>query len=144
MSIPNHSILPVSASDLPTLAQFLRSSKLQLAINRFLFKDWPNEAAQIANYTSTVESGFKDPDPSTDRLKVVNDKSGEIVAHLVLTRKRPSSTKASTDQEDENQNVPDGVDPEVFTMVTKAVTEVDQEMEGIDHLSENPTSLSST
>lgn len=141
MSIPNHSILPVSASDLPTLAQFLRSSKLQLAINRFLFKDWPNEAAQIANYTSAVESGFKDPDPSTDRLKVVDDKSGEIVAHLVLTRKRPSSTEASTDQEDEKQNVPNGVDPEVFTTVTKAVTKVDQEMEGIDHLSENPTSL---
>lgn len=72
MSVPNHSIVPVTAQDLPTMAKLLCDSKLQLTINRLLFKDWPNEAAQVPNYTRAVEGSFKDP--SVESFKVVDDK----------------------------------------------------------------------
>jgi hypothetical protein len=133
MSIPNHSILPVSASDLPTLANFVRLSKLPLTINRLLFKDWPNESAQIAVYTNSVESAFKDP--SIDFLKVVDDISGEILGHLVLTRKRSDNTELSKreGEGEGNQQIPDGFEPEVYAAVVSAGTEVHKAVEGIDH-----------
>jgi hypothetical protein len=133
MPIPNHSILPVLSSDLPTLANFVHSSKLPLTINRLLFKDWPNEPAQKPLYTHAVQSGFKDP--SVDCLKVVDDESRDIVGYLVLTRKRPANTERPTDKKigDGKQNIPDGVDPDVYTTVLKAVTKIAKEMEGIDH-----------
>lgn len=97
MAIPNYSILPVSSSDLPTLATFVHSSKRSLTINRLLFKDWPNEVAQKPLYTHAIESAFKDP--STDSLKVVDDESGDTPGFLVLTRKRPTDTERPTDKE---------------------------------------------
>jgi len=77
MSTINYSILPLLESDLPTLAQFVQESKLGLTINRLLFKDWPNEAAQRENYSKAMESNFADPD--AERFKVVDNESGLVV-----------------------------------------------------------------
>jgi len=126
------SILPVDRSDLSVIADFVHSSKLSLTINRLLFKDWPNEAAQKAVYTKAVESAFDDP--SVEGLKALMN--GEIVGYVGLTRKRPA--KNVTDRplatdEDGMPPPPDHFNPEVLMMVSNAVTEINKEMEGIDH-----------
>ncbi|KAF1809449.1 hypothetical protein P152DRAFT_476365 [Eremomyces bilateralis CBS 781.70] len=86
-TIPNHSILPLEESDIPSLARHVQASKLELSINRFLWKDWPNEAGQAVNSRQAIEGSFARSD--SDRFKVVKDDTGEIVGHLVITHKRP-------------------------------------------------------
>ena len=86
-------------------------------------------------YTSAVESSFKDP--SSELLKVVDDKSGDIVAHLVLTQKKPRDTELHSEKEEAEENSPEGFEPELLAMVKKAGTEVDKEAEGIDRLGED-------
>jgi hypothetical protein len=127
MSAPIFSILPVSKPDLPILANSVKESKLPLAINRLLFKDWPNEAAQKANYTRPNESTFNDP--SVKMWKAVDNQSGEIIAHLVLTRKVTDTTAQNGD---EVPNVPDGMVPEVFTTIIKTIAEINKDIEKID------------
>ncbi|RFU34901.1 hypothetical protein B7463_g1493, partial [Scytalidium lignicola] len=131
----NHSILPVTSSDLPTLANFLHSSKLRLSINRLLFKHWPNEATQKPLYSNAVESGFKNT--SAESLKVIDDESRDIIGYLVLTRKRPVNTEQQpTDKEngERKQTIPDGLNPDVLSAISNAVAKVEKEIEGIDHL----------
>ena len=129
----SNSILPVSSSDLPIIGDFLYSSKLSLTINRLLFKDWPNEATQRPLYAGAVESGFKDP--SVECLKVVDDDSRDIVGYLGLKRKRPANKEQYTDAGNGGgkQNIPDGLNPDVLSAVSTAVTEIAKEMEGTDH-----------
>ena len=131
--MPPTSILPVSSSDLPTVGRFLYSQKLALTVNRLLFKDWPNEAAQMPVYTSAVEGGLKDP--STEGLKVIDDESREIVGYIALTRRRPVKQEPPTVQGngDAKQNIPEFFNPDVLSMVLTAVNEINKEIEGIDH-----------
>jgi hypothetical protein len=132
----NHSIHPVLSTDLPTLAQFLQESKLGLTINRLLFKDWPNEAAQRAIYTNAVASGFKNP--QVQSFKVVDDdddEAGLIIGHLVVSRKRPAGAEAPTGDGDGKQTVPDGMEGEVFAAVGAAIAAIDT-AKGVDHLGE--------
>ncbi|KAK7724817.1 hypothetical protein SLS57_004088 [Botryosphaeria dothidea] len=124
-----YSILPVAPSDLPTIAEFLYSSKLKLTINRLLFKDWPNEAAQRRQYTGAVEGALADP--NTESLKAVDAASGEIVGYLAVTRKSATGPAA----EDE-KSVPEAFNPEVYQAVIRAAGELSKEMEGVDHLSD--------
>ncbi|RDW66944.1 hypothetical protein BP5796_09693 [Coleophoma crateriformis] len=129
----SYSIVPISAEDLPTLAAFVYTSKQQLTINRVLWKDWPNEAAQRANYTNAVEGAFKDP--LSETFKVVDDESGEILGHVVLSRKIPVGDVKNTDKDDkgegsEDEKVPKGLDPEVAGAVEEAVKEIDKEFQG--------------
>lgn len=133
MAVPNHSIVPVSSSDLPTLANLVHSSKLALTINRLLFKDLPNEAAQKPIYTNAVESGFKDS--SVECLKVIDDESGDLVGYVGLMRKRPANRERPTDGDngDGKQNIPDVFNPDVYTAISKSVAEIAKEMEGIEH-----------
>ncbi|KAI1387598.1 uncharacterized protein F4822DRAFT_288148 [Hypoxylon trugodes] len=153
MSIPNHTILAATEADIPILTGFLQDSKLHLAINRFLFRDWPAEAAQCANYRSAVEFGVKNP--QTTSLKVVNDASGKIVAHMYLRRMSdnenpdtPSESDESDSEKDEqSQNVDDKQDedknqdqsqipdifvPEVYEKVVEAMNQIEPEITG-DH-----------
>lgn len=123
-----YSILPVAPSDLPTIAEFLYSSKLKLTINRLLFKDWPNEAAQRRQYTGAVEGALADP--NTESLKAVDAASGEIVGYLAVTRK--SATRPAAEVE---KSVPEAFNPEVYQAVIRAAGELSKEMEGVDHLS---------
>lgn len=135
MSVPNHSILPVTEADIPTIAGFLQASKLQLAINRFLFKDWPNDSAQLAQYTGAVEGGHKDPLVTT--LKAVDNRSGEIVGHLGVSRRNSKGGDAETPaagETDGEQKIPEFFVPEVLSTVARTVRELDRDMEGIEHI----------
>ncbi|KAI1079345.1 hypothetical protein F5B20DRAFT_544572 [Whalleya microplaca] len=151
MSIPGHSILPVVEADLPTLTEFLQASKLQLAINRFLFKDWPAVSAQRANSRAAVESGLRDP--QTNSLKVVNDSSGIIVAHLFLTRhsssnsetRSTSSSGKAAEKESQSQvQVPQSMVPAVLETVRDAMRELKPEFDGdyieLTHIYVEPSS----
>ncbi|RDW62086.1 hypothetical protein BP6252_11519 [Coleophoma cylindrospora] len=132
----SYSIVPITAEDLPTLAAFVYTSKQQLTINRVLWKDWPNEAAQRANYTNAVEGAFKDP--LSETFKVVDDESGEILGHVVLSRKVPVGgdvKNTGTDDEGEgsqDEKVPKGLNLEVAGEVGEAVKEIDKEFLGED------------
>ncbi|KAI1416419.1 hypothetical protein F5Y13DRAFT_186038 [Hypoxylon sp. FL1857] len=125
-SISNYGVLPAVEADIPILTDFLQASKLQLAINRFLFRDWPAEAAQRANYGAAIESGLKNP--QTTSLKVVHDDSGKIVAHLYLTRRSASSggerrhgAEKASDKGDQSR-VPDTLVPAVYEAVMEAMS----------------------
>ncbi|KAI1380508.1 hypothetical protein F4677DRAFT_441822 [Hypoxylon crocopeplum] len=148
-SIPDHSILPIVEGDEPTLTDFLLASKLQLAINRFVFKDWPAEAAQRANYGAAVHSGLQNPE--TTSLKVVHEESGEIVAHLFLTRRNKSSdaekpsNSDKTDEKGSQSETADALVPAVVGAVTAAIKELEPEaIEGdyfeITHIYVKPSS----
>ncbi|KAJ5825312.1 hypothetical protein N7474_002450 [Penicillium riverlandense] len=129
---PKHSILPISGSDLPTLANFLHTSKLALTVNRLIFKYWPNDVTQLQLYTQAVEFGFSDP--SVECLKVVDDESGDIVGYLALSRKQAENEeeKPAGSGEDPEPGVPDGLNPPVFKAVMGAVSGITKEFEKID------------
>ncbi|KAI8630596.1 hypothetical protein F5Y19DRAFT_483928 [Xylariaceae sp. FL1651] len=126
-SVPNYTVVPITKDDIPTIGTFLQDSKLQLAINRFLIKDWPNEPVQKALYTGAIEGGVKST--QTTSLKVMSDASGLPVAHLFYTKTK-SRTSASDEPttggtEGRNDNkVPAGVIPEVYWTVIDAVEEL--------------------
>jgi hypothetical protein len=84
-----------------------------------------------------IESGAGDPHKT--RLKVVNDTSGEIVAHLFLTHQILGSTKPyySEDQpEAEKPSLPDFFESKVLSAVNSAVEKVDRRWEGVEHMGE--------
>lgn len=113
MSVPNHHVEPMTEEDASTISSFLQDSKLQLAINRFLIKDWPNPPVQKALYSAAVRGGLSNP--QTTSLKVVNDTSKQPVAYLFYTKQKMPSGE---------EEVPAGVIPEVFWAVTNAVQEL--------------------
>jgi hypothetical protein len=131
MSIPGHSVLPVSESDLPTIAGFIRDSRFPLAFNRLLYNDWPNNVAQLALYMNVIDSWASDP--SKETFKVVEDASGHIVAHVVVWRIKPPGADGTKPP---NVNLPDGVIPEVWNGITAAGIEANKEVEDIDRLGE--------
>jgi GNAT superfamily N-acetyltransferase len=134
MSSNNYSILPIVKSDLDTLAQFVQESKLGLTINRLLWKDWPDEATQLAHYTTAIQANWDDPD--AERFKVVDKESGLTVGHLVLTRQRPKpkEDEPATREGEQKPNVPKGMNVEVFLAVMAAMGEVASGGD-VDHLS---------
>ncbi|KAL1651318.1 hypothetical protein SLS58_000657 [Diplodia intermedia] len=62
-------------------------------------------------------------------LKVVDDATEEIVAHLVVSYKLPADEDAK-----EQQKVPEGMVPDVFHRLIKAAAEIREAVEGIEHL----------
>lgn len=138
------SIQPATEADLPTIAEFVHESKLALTINRVLFYDWPNDAAQRPVYRNAVESSFRDPDSET--LKVIDNESGSIVGHLVLSRKTPAKAKSATvtaEGSDEKPKAPDGMNQEVFDTVKKYAPEMDTE-KNVDHLGKSQLNTTSS
>jgi RimJ/RimL family protein N-acetyltransferase len=128
----NYSIQPIVKSDLETLTQFVQDSKLGLTINRLLWKDWPDEATQLAHYTKAIRGNWEDSD--AERFKVVDNESGLMVGHLVLTRERPKEKKEATNKEVEKLKTPKGMNAEVLAAVMAAMAEVASE-EDVDHIS---------
>lgn len=126
------SILHVSESDFTTLAEFIHSSKLSLAINGFLYDDWPNEAAQKPIYRQAVESSFNNPESHC--LKAVDQESGDILGYLVLTRKRPGQGSSPEEESTAGQEVPEGMNRDVFCAVAQAVNIINQETDKLDRL----------
>ena len=135
MSTSNYSLQPVTSQDLPTLIQFLHESKLALTINRLLWKDWPNDICQRPQYTNAIESSFKSE--LCDVFKAVDDASGAIVGHLVLTLRRPASSEAekSIEEGDVKPKAPNGINEEVLAAVAKFSVEVET-LKDVEHLGE--------
>jgi hypothetical protein len=134
MSTNNYDILPLLLEDLPTLAHFVQESKLGLTVNRLLFKDWPNDAAQKANYSKAVESNFDNP--LTERWKVIDNESGSTVGHLVLTRILPLEIEVTQTEVEENPKVPDMFNSDVFMAVKEMIAKIDIEKNN-DRFGEN-------
>ncbi|KAJ2987588.1 hypothetical protein NUW58_g4423 [Xylaria curta] len=137
MSVPNHSVIPITKDDIPTIGVFLQNSKLQLAINRFLFKDWPNSQAQRAHYTSVIEGALSNP--QTTCLKVINDISKQPIAHLFYTRhtlSRAKQCQPTTEEKVEGMNieVPAGFAPGVYRAVKKAAKELEPEFDNDEYI----------
>jgi hypothetical protein len=131
-SIPGHSVLPITADDVPVLGALLTSSKLQLVINRLLFKDWPNETVQLTNYTRAIQNGLSDP--NTTSLKVTNDTTGDIVGHLGLTRHKTDNGESSRKGTPNAMAVPDGMVPDVFHAVVDAIGILNKDIENQDYM----------
>lgn len=90
----NYTFRPVKSSDATVLGAILYRSKRALTINRLLFNDWPNEAVQLQNYTSTIESM---DESMADSLCVVDNSSGEVIGLLALSRrKKPAEEPEKT------------------------------------------------
>lgn len=128
----SYSIHSVASTDLPALGELLHTAKLALPINRLLWKDWPNDAAQKPQYAQALESGFKEP--SIENFKAIDNASGETVGYLGLARKQPVKQEESVQNSNPSTppNLPDGVDTEVCTAVMKAVAEIAEDTEGMD------------
>lgn len=146
MPIPNYSIAPITKDDIPAIGTFLFNSKLQLAINRFLITDWPNLPLQKPHYTGAIERALSDPD--TTSLKVVNDITGEPVAHLFYTKKatlhrrvegggKSASEGDGGDKEMKmKKDVPAGFNPDVYQTVMDFVEELEPEFETDEYMGE--------
>ncbi|MCJ1378615.1 hypothetical protein MMC17_001714 [Xylographa soralifera] len=137
MSTTKHTISPLVATDLPTLAQFLFASQLPQPTNQFLFTNWPNEAAQIALYTTGMEKSFADP--HVEMYKATDATSGEIVATLIVTRSRPQAAVAppplveTAATPPAGTASPTGVNPAFHAVLKRMLADVQKRMEGIDH-----------
>nr|XP_036576438.1 acetyltransferase [Colletotrichum truncatum]KAF6783176.1 acetyltransferase [Colletotrichum truncatum] len=124
------SVLPISDPDFPTLVDFIYSSKVDLAINRFLYRDWPNESAQKLVCRQAVESSFNDP--AAHCLKAVDPQSGDVIGYLVLTRRKPAEGSSPKEESTGGQDVPERMNPEVFSTLMQAAKEISQEADKLD------------
>ncbi|KAI0206890.1 hypothetical protein F4808DRAFT_454805 [Astrocystis sublimbata] len=151
MSVPRHQLAPITVDDIPLVSSFLQDSKLQLAINRFVIKDWPNPSFQNAHYTKAIQGGLTNP--QTTCLKVVNEVSQQAVAYLFYTRENTkkqshSENPGGSDVGDEKRNkkeVPDGIVPDVYWAVTDAFEELQsdfgtEDFIGVTHIYVEPSS----
>lgn len=92
----NYTFRPVQPSDAKVLGGILYRSKLALTINRLLFKNWPNEAAQLQNYTSTIEGM---DESMADSLSVVDNASGDVIGLLALSRRKQAAAAPADEPE---------------------------------------------
>ncbi|KAF2971634.1 hypothetical protein GQX73_g2032 [Xylaria multiplex] len=132
MSVPNHSVVPITKDDVPIIGGYLQASKLQLSINRFLINDWPNFPLQNAHYTSVIASSLANPQMTC--LKIVNDTSQQPVAHLFYTRKSSRSMgrdRLSTEESggEGSRKVPVGFVPDVYQTVMDFAQELQPEFD---------------
>ncbi|KAE8414454.1 acyl-CoA N-acyltransferase [Aspergillus pseudocaelatus] len=129
MTAHSYTIRPVELSDIPALGDLLYTSKLALTINRLLFKNWPNEAAQRQNYLGALEGIEVD---SPESRTVVDNVTGEVIGHLALNRRRPVERPEQSHGGIKKPDLPDFFAPEVVTAVLEAVATIDQEVETTD------------
>ncbi|CAO2651175.1 Nn.00g094720.m01.CDS01 [Neocucurbitaria sp. VM-36] len=116
ISIPNHTIQTLASADIRTLAAFVQASKLQLAINQFLFKDWPNEKAQQKHNLQAVTANF----------------DNQNVARFKVTKKEKKDEKPAISAKHERPRMPNAMNPEVFTAVMQAIKYINEEVQGTD------------
>jgi hypothetical protein len=124
---PLYTFRQVERSDLDALEELLFTSKLSLTINRLLFKDWPNEAAQRRNYRAALENQDFESD-DRERLGVIDNASGKLIGFIALCRRQPElhtqAASPSVDGPEKQMNIPDHFNPEVYNAVMNAVREL--------------------
>ncbi|KAL4969879.1 GNAT family N-acetyltransferase [Aspergillus stella-maris] len=136
MSVKDYTIRPFENADIPATGELLYQSKFKLTINRLLFNNWPNAEIQRQNYMSTLENlDLK----IMESLTVIDDKSGQVVGHLTVTRKRLTSKKAQISEADGDEDAPthrttDFFNADVVEAVQEACMELDKPMADVDHL----------
>ena len=133
MSALTFSVVPVMKSDLPAIAHLVHTCKLALPINRLLFENWPNDAAQKPLYTAAVNSSFDDD--AVQCWKAVDDETGGLVGYIATTRKRPENIEAQDHEMRENKKptVPDGLKAEVMAAVSDATSQIARTLVDVDH-----------
>ncbi|KAL2863198.1 GNAT family N-acetyltransferase [Aspergillus lucknowensis] len=138
MSESNYTTTTFNDSYISETSELLFNAKLGLTINRLLFKNWPNEAIQRKNYRAVLENLDRS---KTEALSVVDNASGEVVAHLSITRKQPLAKRGQnilSSNEDKEQTkdaeVPEYFNPVVLSAVQSAVAELARGLGDIDHL----------
>ena len=141
-----YSILAATHDDLPVLAAYLQASKLNLAINRFLYNNWPNNEVQKAKYTSAIAGSLDEP--TTTSLKVVNTTTGELIAYMFLTPRKSGKSKKPQNSTADGGSM-DGLNREVLAAVEKVVAEINRQWADTDYLglfiaSKLPNTLSNT
>jgi len=132
-AIHKYSIVPVKSQDLPTIISLVHTAKLPLTINRLMWKDWPNDVAQKRSHRKAVDSAFEDP--LMQIWKVVFLEKGEIVGHLVLSKK-PGRGEAKDEKQDERgeKPIPEGANTEVIQAVMDSVAKIQKSWEEVEHL----------
>lgn len=135
------SIQPILEADVPAHGQLLRDAKLELTINRLLFKDWPNDEAQRPVYEGAVRGGFNDP--ATESWKVVDDETGAMVGYLSLTRKTPSKDAGSAKPGNVPPPTPEGMNEDVFRTVIALIPTL-QTLHDVEHFGEVPRDFQCT
>jgi ribosomal protein S18 acetylase RimI-like enzyme len=137
----NISILPVSKADLPILSDFLHTSKISLTINRLLVKDWPNEEVQRKHYADVITGSLQDA--SNELLKSVDTSTGQIAGFVVLTRKHPVPSTASSEKGGgnvERTNVPNWMNPVLFEAVMSGSDYVTQPTDDMERFGNHASS----
>ncbi|KAL4775397.1 acyl-CoA N-acyltransferase [Aspergillus nidulans var. acristatus] len=124
---PLYTFRQVERSDLDALEELLFTSKLSLTINRLLFNDWPNEAAQRRNYRAALEhQDFESDD--RESLGVIDNASGKLIGYIALCRRQPEpetqAASPSVEDSEKQMNIPEHFNPEVYNAVMKAVSEL--------------------
>ena len=122
-------IEPAERSDSAVFTDYLFTSKLDLTVNRLLYKDWPNEDAQRAHYADAVERGWND---GMSYYKAV-DKRGHILGFVALERKL-----AATDGKAVSATCPESMNVAVFEAVTEAAQKIDKAADGEERYGELP------
>jgi hypothetical protein len=107
-------------------------SNMAQATNRFLFLDWPNETAQISLYLSAAEQNFTSP--HVEMYKAIDNISGQMIAHLILTRKLPREADATLEASSEAHCIPVGLNVEFQTNLRRTLAGLQKDMAEIDHL----------
>jgi len=131
-------VVPIEASDLPTLARFMHASSLQQATNRFLFLDWPNETAQIALFEKGAEQSFKDP---SHRIVKTIDVRGDMTGYIMLTRKVPDPQDKPGETKKEPSKGPEGINLEFRAVMGRAMAEIQKGTPPLEHFGQYTSPL---
>ncbi|EPE35809.1 Acyl-CoA N-acyltransferases (Nat) [Glarea lozoyensis ATCC 20868] len=123
-----YTILPLTPPDLDTMTHLVWLSKQSLTVNRLLYQNWPNEAAQRAQCRKAVENSMQCKDVQS--WKVVHKESGEMVGHVAMKFYGDAGQKDVGG----GGEVPDGMHPGVYEMVVDSMTDLWEDWGGVRHL----------
>ncbi|KAL4765362.1 GNAT family N-acetyltransferase [Aspergillus foveolatus] len=111
---PLYTSRQVERSDLGALEELLFTSKLSLTINRLLFNDWPNEAAQRRDYRAALEHQDLESD-DRESLSVIDNASGKLIGCIALCRRQPElqmqAASPSVEGPEKQMNIPEKFQP---------------------------------
>lgn len=126
----------MTTSDVPAAVDLLYQHKISLAINRVMWKTWPDETVQKARIRSAFEESMRSS--STKCYKAIEDHTGDVLGILVLTHRQPPSADVSTNKETSHPdvNMPQtlaGLNLDILNAVTTALDIISEDVAGIDH-----------
>ncbi|KAH8667492.1 acyl-CoA N-acyltransferase [Tricladium varicosporioides] len=126
----NHSLLPATEADLPTLINLLTTSYFTEALCPFMFASWPDTKDMLAYFTQRVLA--RHSESSSELLKVVDAQDGKIIAMCCLSL---MSADAGSDplKFSEDGKGPEGINLEFAGYAATKFVEIDKWMMGKRH-----------